>query len=145
MYNTDNIFINISKDKLKIDEISKFSFDENYGAIVSFFGFVRNVNNCKTVSKIDYVVFENLAYSILIDKCYIFSKSYNPCKIYICQYNGRLYVGEINLLIAISTVKRDFSFFLCSELLEFIKNKVPIWKKEHYVDGSSSWINSKFF
>ncbi len=133
--------IDISCDKIDLDIFFNKIKKNNSGGIVFFIGDIKKINNGLEVSKIYYEIFDSLAYLLLSKKCNYLSKKYN-CYIYIYQYKGFLLVGEINIIIFISSDSRKVSFGLCKFLLEYIKKEVPIWKKEYYVDGSFNWINS---
>jgi len=56
----------------------------------------------------------------------------NPC--------GHLQIGEIAIAIAVSAAHRDAAFDACRAIIDSIKSTVPIWKKEHYTDGTSIWV-----
>ncbi|HFL8824145.1 MAG TPA: molybdenum cofactor biosynthesis protein MoaE [Candidatus Azoamicus sp. OHIO1] len=142
MYVTDNVFISISKNKIRFDDFSVFSIRSDFGAVVSFLGLVRNLNEGREVLEIDYVVFDKLVYSILIKKCEDIVLKNSKSRIFIQFCSGKLSLRNINLFIAVSTINRKMAFLLCSELLDFIKVNAPIWKKEYYLDRSYKWLNS---
>lgn len=141
MYLTKDIIINIMDTKINVDKCLSLSLTGKEGAIVSFIGTIKGINNNKNVIKVDYNIFNSLAYSIIKEKCFYFLDKYK-CQIHIYQYKGILFVKDVNILIIVNSCSRRDSFFVCSELLEFIKSNVPIWKKEFYSDGSYKWINS---
>lgn len=135
------LFISFSDSILNSDLFNNFFIDE-IGAVVSFAGVIRQYNMCKSVDKVQYFSFNDLALSLLTEKCKYYLEIDKVIKIFIYQRFGTLKVGDINLLIGISSVDRCSSFLVCSDLVEFIKTSVPIWKKEYYVDSTYSWINS---
>ena len=51
-----------------------------------------------------------------------------------------LLVGELSIIIAVSTPHRDEAFLMCRYIIEQIKHRSPIWKQEHYIDGMSQWV-----
>jgi molybdopterin synthase catalytic subunit len=118
------------------------SSNVNIGAEFFFVGVIRNFNLGKPVHKVEYNVFESLAVSLLQQKCNYFFLSKNILSICILQRKGVLFVGDINLIIRVSSVDRKSSFHCCRSLVEYIKHCVPIWKKEYYLDSTHTWINS---
>jgi len=138
MYN--NFLVSVYYNKIDINFFD-FLFGENVGAIYSFIGVVRVTNNNKKVESITYNFFEDFFYSILTNECILFLKN-GGLKICIAQRYGKLNVGDINLLVGVSARHRKEAFLFCSELVEFIKHHVPVWKKEFYCDGTYKWINT---
>lgn len=135
-----NYVLDISENKININDIYKSIIFKKNGAIVSFIGSIKSFNY-KNVNRIYYSVFLELAYSILKKKLDYLTKEYD-CNIYLYQYYGYLNVGEINIVIVISSENRKLSFDICSLLLEYVKTRIPIWKKEFYSDNSMRWLNS---
>ena len=63
-----------------------------------------------------------------------------PANIFLEHAKGYVSVGEISILIAVSSAHRDEAFKICRYILEEIKHKSPIWKKEHYIEGNEQWL-----
>lgn len=137
----DKIFIELSDYKLDLNLINCV-FGDHVGGVVSFVGLVRDINLGKRVHCINYYVFNSLAYSLLKDKCENLLLCDKILKICIFQRSGELLVGDINLIIGVSSFDRKTAFLTCNLLVEYVKHCVPIWKKEYYVDSSYTWINS---
>lgn len=138
MYN--KVLISVSYSKIELKTLD-FLFEKNAGAVYSFIGIIRDVNNNKMVKSITYHVLEDLFKSILYKECHNFLGK-GCLKICIVQYCGSLDIGNVNLLVGVSSKHRKESFLFCGELVEFIKHKAPVWKKEFYSDGSHKWINT---
>lgn len=134
-----NIIIKISKEEITYNTIKSMSTD--IGAIVSFLGIIKDINNNKKVKHIQYSIFDRLFFSTLKKYCLSILKN-KKNKIYINQYSGIAVVGKINLIILVQSKNRKSAFSICHKLLEFIKNNSPVWKKETYIDGTSTWINA---
>ncbi|HIH2762478.1 MAG TPA: molybdenum cofactor biosynthesis protein MoaE [Candidatus Azoamicus sp. MARI] len=135
-----NIIIKISKKKI-INNVIKNNTKHN-GAVVSFLGIIKDKNNNKKVKHIHYSIFNNLFFSVLKKYCTSILKNKKEISIYINQYSGIAYVGQINLIIYVKSKDRKNAFSVCHKLLEFIKYNSPVWKKETYADGTSKWINA---
>ena len=138
---SDRCLIYTSREKIDVNVLD-FVFNKKFGAVVSFFGVVRECNNNKNVKSITYHVFEELMYSIIAQKCSDLLHVGNDTKICIIQCSGDLNIGDINLIVGVGSKHRKKAFLYCNQMVEFIKKSVPIWKKEFYCDGTFEWINS---
>jgi len=137
----DNISIYILKEKIKLDYF-KFFQSKEIGAISSFTGVVRINNKNKIVDHILYYVFDDLMCKLIRKECEILTKNDFFTKILIIQGVGKIFVSEINLIVAVGSSHKDKAFMYCNHIVNFIKQKAPIWKKEYYIDNSFEWINS---
>lgn len=138
---TGKIDIIISGKTLDIPAALDFVSDPACGAIATFIGAVRNEHQGRDVIGISYDVFETLAQSVLRKTCEEVRDTHNN-KINICiaHYKGRLDIGGISVVIAVSTPHRAESFDACRTLIERLKQQAPVWKQEHYADGDSAWL-----
>jgi molybdopterin synthase catalytic subunit len=135
----DRVQVTITKQPLDIGAAFAFVSDPSHGAISTFVGAVRDYNLGRTVTGVSYDSFEPLALSFIKKICVEISSTYGG-RIYISHFIGRLEVGEKAVVIAVSTPHRDEAFKACRQIIEDLKHKVPIWKQEHYTDGSSEWV-----
>lgn len=115
--------------------------DDSSGAVVFFTGSVRNsTTNGKKVEGIFYEAYEEMVEEILkkIEK-EIFEK-WNIKKIIAIHRIGYLKVGEISVIVAVSSEHRKEAFEACSYGIDNIKKRCPIWKKEKMQSESSEWV-----
>jgi len=114
-------------------------FPEEAGAIVEFKGIVRNHNLNKSVIALEYEAYIPMAISemqrIQEKACEIWTIN----TLYMYHRVGKLYVGDTAVWIAVATVHRKEAFEACEYLIDSLKQKVPIWKKEIYED-QSEWL-----
>jgi molybdopterin synthase catalytic subunit len=135
------IHVAISGQPLDINKAYAFVSDPGHGAFNSFIGVVRDRNFGKDVEGVSYDVFEPLAVKSLQDICKtVRNKQDGKINIFIEHFKGRLPVGGISVVIAVSTPHRAESFEACRTLIEELKHHAPIWKQEHYTDGDSEWV-----
>lgn len=122
------------------DSISKHSTKTEIGAHAIFLGQVRKDNN---VTAIDYSAYdemaENIFYNIREDA---FSKYPIVC-MHIYHSVGLVKTGEISLFVFVSCQHREKSFEALQYIVEEIKAKAPVWKKEISSDGEQHWVGSK--
>ena len=111
------------------------------GGFVTFEGWVRNRNDGLDVLRLEYQAYERLAIkegqSILAEAMERF-----PFEDAVCVHRvGALEIGDLAVWVAVSSVHRDEAFKACRYIIDEVKHRVPIWKKEHYVNGDSGWVN----
>jgi molybdopterin synthase catalytic subunit len=115
--------------------------DPAAGACVCFEGWVRNHQHGRTVTRLDYQAFVELAEregaAILAE-----AATRHALRALRCVHRvGTLVPGDLAVWAGASADHRDAAFAACGWLIDDIKRRVPIWKKEHYVDGESGWLH----
>ena len=133
--------VKTEEEKISSEKAKDFILSEKNGAEAIFVGRVRNENNGKKVTAVTYDVHDQAVIksfqSICIDAKSKFDKS---ASIFLEHAKGYVPVSEISILIAVSSGHRDEAFKICRYILEEIKHKSPIWKKEHYIEGNEQWL-----
>ena len=121
--------------------MSEIGTDED-GAIVSFTGRARNHSHGKSVKYLQYEIYNGMARKELekIAKEAEDKWSLNTC-IVVHRY-GKINVGEPSIFIAVSTPHRKESYSSSQYIIDEVKERVPIWKKEFYTDNSE-WVISQ--
>jgi molybdopterin synthase catalytic subunit len=115
--------------------------DAGTGGYASFEGWVRDHNEGLAVSRLEYEAFEALAVKegerILDEALQRF-----PVKHAACVHRiGALAIGEMAVWVGVSSAHRGEAFDACRYIIDEVKHRVPIWKKEHYLNGDSGWVN----
>ena len=128
--------------KLIIQDAEKFISSSDFGASIIFSGTVRNNNNDKLVKGITYDTHDALViksfdeiYKEASEKLKILNKA-----VFIDHAKGYLDLGEISIIIAVACKHRDEAYILSRYIIEEIKKRSPIWKKEHYHNEESDWL-----
>jgi molybdopterin synthase catalytic subunit len=115
--------------------------DHAAGGYCSFEGWVRDQHAGRAVTGLDYQAYDALALSegekilaeararfALVDAC--------------CEHRvGSLALGEVAVWIGVAAAHRDAAFEACRYIIDEVKLRVPIWKREHYAEGDSGWIH----
>jgi len=134
--------IDVKKRKLSISLAEEFISSSDYGASIFFSGTVRNQNNNKSVVGITYD-----SHDALVIKSFeeIYNETNQKLKIedkavFIEHAKGFLNLGEISIIIAVACKHRDEAYVLSRYIIEEIKKRSPIWKKEHYLNNESDWL-----
>ena len=115
--------------------------DPACGGFVTFEGWVRNSNEGQEVLRLEYQAYEALAIKegerILAE-----AKARFPIEHVTCVHRvGALKIGDLAVWVAVSSGHRDEAFRACRYVIDEVKQRVPIWKKEFYIDGDSGWVN----
>jgi len=133
--------IEITNVAIDPDELRAGLFDPAAGAYCSFEGWIRNENEGQAVLRLEYEAYEPLALSegqkILAEAQQQFPHLQAHCK----HRTGMLEIGECAVWVGVSSPHRDEAFQACRYIIDQLKARLPIWKKEHYVDGHSGWVN----
>ncbi len=111
------------------------------GGFASFEGRVRDENEGRRVTSLEYEAFEPLAIAegerIVAQAIRRHGASAARC----VHRVGRLAVGETAIWIGVAAPHRAEAFAACREIIDAVKHRVPVWKKEHYAGGDSGWVN----
>lgn len=109
------------------------------GAVVLFYGVVRNENMGRNVQYLEYDVYPEMAIKKMHEVAEEVRTKYPITGIGVLHRVGRLEIGETSLLVAVSSAHRVAAFEACHFAVDRIKQIVPIWKKEVWADGEE-WI-----
>lgn len=115
--------------------------DPACGGYASFEGWVRDHNEGRRVLRLEYEAYEPLAIKegerIVAEALERFGVRRIAC----VHRTGDLAVGELAVWVGVAAAHRDEAFAACRYVIDEVKHRVPIWKKEHYGDGDSGWVN----
>ena len=134
--------IDSSKEKIDILKAEKFLSSSNFGAIIYFVGTVRDLNENKKVTGITYDSRDTMVIKSFEE---IYKESDTKLKIkdkavFIEHVKGYVPVKEKSIIIGAACKHRDEAYNLSRFIIEEVKKKSPIWKKEHYTNEESEWL-----
>ncbi|WP_066302848.1 molybdenum cofactor biosynthesis protein MoaE [Arthrobacter luteolus] len=109
------------------------------GAVVSFSGIVRNHDGGKDVASLGYSAHPT-AGPVIADVAAGIAAKYDGVRIWVGHRTGPLEIGEAALVAAVASAHRGTAFAACSELVDTVKARVPIWKEQVFGDGSVEWV-----
>ena len=115
--------------------------DTASGASTLFVGTVRSTNVGRAVSGIDYSAYDAMAERELAAIVAEAVASFGTERIVVEHRLGTLALGEASIVIAVSHARRAGAMDAQRFLIEEIKKRVPIWKREHYADGTREWVD----
>ncbi len=133
--------ISISSTTINPDQLRDALVDPRAGAYCSFEGWVRNRNEGHDVLSLEYEAYEPLAITegqkVIAEALQKFPGLHAQC----VHRVGKLEIGECAVWVGVTSAHRDEAFQACRYIIDEVKHRLPIWKKEYYVNGDSGWVN----
>lgn len=123
-------------------EVEALVMDPGAGAVVTFSGTVRDHGRGQPVSLLEYEAYAPAAERMMEQVGQEMRERWPVIKVAMVHRTGALPVGEVSVVIAVSSAHRDAAFEASRYAIERLKEIVPIWKKEHYDDGAT-WLGSE--
>jgi molybdopterin synthase catalytic subunit len=111
------------------------------GAVLLFLGAVRQVNDGRDVTGIDYAAYEAMAQRELEAIVTEASTKFHAADVAVQHRLGELAVEDVSVAIAVGHAHRDAAYAASRYVIEELKRRVPIWKREHYTDGTREWVD----
>lgn len=131
----------VSDSTIRTDELREQMSLPAAGGFCVFEGWVRNENEGRTVERLEYEAYEPLAIkegeNVLVEAMQQFPYLQARC----VHRTGILEIGDCAVWVGVAAAHRDEAFKACRYIIDEIKVRLPIWKKEHYGDGDSGWVN----
>ena len=134
--------IDLTKERIRPEDAEEFISSSKFGASIVFYGTVRENNENKKVTGITYDAHNEMVvksfkeiYNEVDEKLKIKSKA-----VFIEHVKGYVGLGEVSIIIAVACPHRAEAYTLSRYIIEEIKKRSPIWKKEHYQNKESEWL-----
>ena len=128
----------ISDTALDQQQIESFVLDSTHGALVTFRGIVRNHDHGKAVTALDYQAHPD-AQGFLEECCREVAES-SGLRVAAAHRTGSLTIGDVALVAAVAAPHRAAAFEATELLVVLIKQRVPIWKRQHLESGVTEWV-----
>lgn len=122
------------------EELRRALSDPSHGGYCAFEGWVRNTNEGRSVLALEYEVYEALANNEaqrIIEEAL---SRFGEVRVSCAHRRGLLGIGELAVWVGVSSAHRHAAFGACRYIIDELKHRLPIWKKEHYADGDSAWV-----
>ena len=111
------------------------------GAVVSFAGIVRDHDGGRGVTRLVYEAHPS-AEAVLAEVAAEIAKDPTVLGVAVSHRVGSLDVGDVALAAAVATAHRGEAFTICARLVDTVKERLPVWKHQHFTDGTEEWVNS---
>jgi molybdopterin synthase catalytic subunit/molybdopterin converting factor small subunit len=113
--------------------------DPRAGGIATFIGTTRIESRGRTVHYLDYEAYSGMAEQVMAEIAEELKRGHDLCEVAITHRVGRVNIGELSVVIAVSAPHRAAALAACKEAIDTLKETVPLWKKEVY-EGGEEWI-----
>ena len=131
----------VSAEPLDVDEHARLVGRDTAGAVVTFAGVVRDHDHGVRVSWLEYTAHPD-ADAILATIAREVADQFDVDAVAVSHRVGRLEIGDCALAAAVSSAHRGEAFVATSELVERVKQRLPVWKRQVFGDGAAEWVNS---
>ncbi len=128
----------ISGSPLDAEAIESFVLSPENGALVCFRGIVRDHDHGASVTLLEYSAHPDAA--AFLEQCCRSIADSTGLRVAAAHRTGTLAIGDVALVAAVAAPHRAEAFAACAELVEAIKQRVPIWKRQHLADGVTEWV-----
>ena len=124
---------------LDLDAVVAEVADERAGGIATFQGTVRRQSRGRQVIALEYEAYAGMAEKVMAEIAEGVKERYELCEVAIAHRTGRCDVGDVSVAIAVSAPHRQDALSACRDVIDELKERVPLWKKELY-EGGEEWI-----
>jgi molybdopterin synthase catalytic subunit len=133
----------ISFAPLSVDRAYQLADSGANGAIVLMSGMVRNQTGGEPVQYLEYQAYEPMAIRVFQSIATTIRQTWpDVTHVVIHHRTGKLAIGEISVLVAVGSPHRREAFAACQYAIDTLKHAAPIWKKEHFDNGTSIWASN---
>jgi molybdopterin synthase catalytic subunit len=110
------------------------------GAVVSFAGVVRDHDRGRTVTLLEYEAHPG-AEAVLKEVAELIAADPEVHRVAVSHRVGVLNIGDVALAAAVATAHRAAAFAACARLVDEVKARLPVWKRQVFADGTDEWVN----
>jgi MoaE-MoaD fusion protein len=129
----------VTEEPLSLEAVTSEVANERAGAIATFTGTVRRQSRGREVVNLEYEAYAEMAEEVMAQIARDLEARYDLCALAIHHRVGRLEIGEASVVIAVSAAHRQDALAACKDAIDWLKETVPLWKKEVY-EGGEEWI-----
>ena len=129
----------IARDEIDLEGLRRRAQDPQAGAVLIFYGDVRNHSQKQDVTFLEYEAHESMALKQIRKIIEQAQQKWELHEVEVIHRLGKLAVTDCSIAIAVSTSHRNEAYEASRYIIDTIKHTVPIWKKEHFVNGASNW------
>ena len=130
----------ITDELIDIQKFFSCESPRSCGAVASFVGIVRNHDKGRAVKGLYYDCYRSMAEKMIKALIEEAETRWDLGEVMVSHRIGHLEIGEVAVAIRVTSAHRAEAFEACRFMIEGIKEKVPIWKKEIFEDGTSEWV-----
>lgn len=133
--------IQLTREEIDHAQVTESVRSDQCGAVVLFLGTVREMTGERQTLALDYDAYPEMAESQMADLEREARERWPVVGVTIAHRLGRLELGDISVAVAVSSPHRPQAFEAGRWLIDTLKERVPIWKKENWADGTTEWVH----
>ncbi|GAA2673217.1 MULTISPECIES: molybdenum cofactor biosynthesis protein MoaE [Actinosynnema] len=131
----------VTEDPISVDEHAKLVEHASAGAVVTFSGVVRDHDHGRSVRELEYHGHPSAGDVVAEVVADVAGRFEGVRAVAVSHRVGPLAIGDVALAVAVSAAHRGAAFAVCSELVDEVKRRLPVWKRQVFADGSDEWVN----
>jgi molybdopterin synthase catalytic subunit len=135
----ESVLARVTEEPLSVAEHEAAVADKAAGAVVSFSGVVRDHDGGRSVTELEYVGHPT-APELIAEIAAEFAARPDVQAVAVSHRIGLLAIGDVALACAVSAAHRGQAFAACAELVDEVKARLPIWKRQVFTDGAEEWV-----
>jgi len=133
----------VTEQPLSVDEHAALVDDAAAGAVVTFAGVVRDHDHGRGVRELEYVGHPSAA-DVVAEVVADLARRHGPAGVRAIAAShriGTLAIGDVALAVAVAAEHRAEAFAACSDVVDEVKRRLPVWKRQTFTDGTDEWVN----
>ncbi|MBM7806466.1 molybdopterin synthase catalytic subunit [Geodermatophilus bullaregiensis] len=135
-----HLIARVVDEPLSVAEHERAVTDPGAGAVVSFSGVVRDSDGGRSVTELEYVGHPT-AEAVIAELAEEFAARPEVRAVAVSHRVGLLRIGDVALACAVSAAHRGEAFRACADLVDEVKARLPIWKRQVFTDGEEEWVS----
>lgn len=132
----------LTAEPIALTEYEALVSHEAAGAVVGFAGVVRDHDGGRPVTKLEYSAHPTAQQTLEEVAAQIAADSDGVRAIAVSHRIGNLEIGDAALVAAVAADHRRAAFETCARLVDTVKERLPVWKHQHFADGTDEWVGS---
>jgi len=129
----------LTTERLRLDRLVAEVLSPERGGVATFIGVVRNHHDGRSVVRLEYSAYDAMA-EAECQRIVVEAAERWPVRVAVEHRLGTLEVGDAAVMVAAAAAHRAQAFDACRYVIEELKRRVPVWKREHFADGSMVWV-----
>ncbi|TWT58398.1 Molybdopterin synthase catalytic subunit [Thalassoglobus neptunius] len=140
-FNESDCWIELVDQPIDVSVVQEFVTTRSAGAVVLFLGTVREMTGERQTVALDYQAYPEMAVAKMQEIASEAKEKWPIQKVALIHRTGRLELAEASVVVGVSTPHRGDSFAAGQFLIDELKVRVPVWKRENWVDGTTEWVH----
>jgi len=133
--------VRLTRDAIDYDALTEAVRRNDCGAVVLFLGTVRDLTGDRVTVALDYEAYLAMAEKKMAEIEQDTRARWPVGEMVLVHRLGRLEAGDVSVAVAVSCPHRHQAFEACRHAIDRLKERVPIWKKENWADGTTEWVH----